>query len=163
MQLLLKKGADVNAEGGEYGTALQAASCRGYETVVQLLLKKGADVNAEGGEYGTALQAASKNGHETVVQLLLKNGADVNAEGGEYGSALEAALKGEARFGPEDEPSYTAIVQLLRSAMESQAPLSASPTADVPTQLSEYLSPSIASSMPLEHDNPSLLSDTESQ
>ena len=42
MQLLLDKGADVNAEGGEFGNALAAASSRGHEKVVQLLLDNGA-------------------------------------------------------------------------------------------------------------------------
>ncbi|SLM39321.1 P-loop containing nucleoside triphosphate hydrolase [Lasallia pustulata] len=89
--LLLKNGADVNAQGGHHGNALQAASHGGHESVVQLLLKNEADVNAQGGKYGSALQAASFDGHESVVQLLLRNGADVNAQGGEYGSALEVA------------------------------------------------------------------------
>ena len=50
VELLLSKGADVNAQGGgEYGNALQAASRGGHEKVVELLLSKGADVNAQGG------------------------------------------------------------------------------------------------------------------
>ncbi|KAK4220401.1 hypothetical protein QBC38DRAFT_404939, partial [Podospora fimiseda] len=56
---LIGKGADVNAQGGEYGNALQAASEAGHQEIVKLLLDKGADVNAQGGEYGNALQAAS--------------------------------------------------------------------------------------------------------
>jgi len=40
--LLLDKGADVNAQGGIYGNALQAASERRHENAVQLLLDKGA-------------------------------------------------------------------------------------------------------------------------
>jgi ankyrin repeat protein len=90
-ELLLNKGADVHAQGGLYGYALQAASYRGDEAVVKLLLDKGADVNAQGGEYGNALQAASYRGDETVVKLLLNKGADVNAQGGLYGNALQAA------------------------------------------------------------------------
>ncbi|KAH7010690.1 uncharacterized protein B0I36DRAFT_378566 [Microdochium trichocladiopsis] len=46
---LLGEGADVNAQGGDYGNALQAASDGGHREVVQLLLDKGADVNARGG------------------------------------------------------------------------------------------------------------------
>ncbi|KAH7128264.1 hypothetical protein B0J11DRAFT_524487 [Dendryphion nanum] len=46
--LLLDKGANLNAEGGIYGSALQAASFGGHEQVVKLLLDKGADLNAEG-------------------------------------------------------------------------------------------------------------------
>ncbi|KAK5310430.1 hypothetical protein LTR70_009498, partial [Exophiala xenobiotica] len=56
---LLKHGADVHVQGGEYGNALQAASANSCETVVQILLEKGANINAQGGEYGNALQAAS--------------------------------------------------------------------------------------------------------
>ena len=61
--MLLDKGADVNAQGGWYGNALQAASSRGHEKVVQILLDKGAEINAQGGIYGNALQAASSRGH----------------------------------------------------------------------------------------------------
>ncbi|KAG9240039.1 hypothetical protein BJ878DRAFT_469094 [Calycina marina] len=63
VSLLLEKGADVNAQGGYYGNALQAASLGGHEAVAALLLEKGADVNAQnGGIYGNALQAASATG-----------------------------------------------------------------------------------------------------
>jgi hypothetical protein len=36
--MLLNKGADVNAQGGDYTNALQAASEQGYEAVVKMLL-----------------------------------------------------------------------------------------------------------------------------
>ena len=91
IQLLLDKGADVNAQGGEYGTALRAAAYKGSREVVQLLLDKGADINAQVGEYGTALQAAAYKGGREIVQLLLDKGADVHAQGGMYGTALQAA------------------------------------------------------------------------
>ncbi|KAI1567422.1 Ank-2 multi-domain protein [Pyrenophora tritici-repentis] len=90
-RLLLDKGADVNAQGGRFGNALQAASYGGYEQVVKALLDNGADVNAQGGDYNNALQAASVRGHEQVVKMLLDKGADVNAQGGEDGNALQAA------------------------------------------------------------------------
>jgi hypothetical protein len=75
VQLLLDKGADVNAQGGYYGNALYAASEGGHEQVVKMLLDTGADVNAQGGYYSNALQAASARGHEQVVNLLLDRGA----------------------------------------------------------------------------------------
>ena len=53
--MLLDKGAEVNAQGGWYGNALQAASEGGHEKVIQMLLDKGAEVNIQGGEYGNAL------------------------------------------------------------------------------------------------------------
>ncbi|KAJ7266802.1 hypothetical protein C8J57DRAFT_1718035 [Mycena rebaudengoi] len=91
VQLLISQGANMNAEGGRYGNALQAASMGGHEAVTQLLLDQGANVNAQGGSFGNALTAASLFGHEAVVQLLLDRGADVNAQGGGYGNALQAA------------------------------------------------------------------------
>jgi len=92
VRLLLEKGADVNAQGGGYGSALQVASYGGHDHVVQRLLEKGADVNAQGGYYGNALQVASRGGHGQVVQRLLEKGADVNAQRrGFYSNALQAA------------------------------------------------------------------------
>ncbi|RII20696.1 hypothetical protein CUC08_Gglean001282 [Alternaria sp. MG1] len=93
-RLLLDAGAEVNAEGGYNGNALQAASDGGYEQVVKTLLDAGAEVNAQEGVFGNALQAASLRGHEQVVKILLNQGAEVNAEGGEYGNALQAASEG---------------------------------------------------------------------
>ncbi|KAH8719160.1 hypothetical protein GQ44DRAFT_687973 [Phaeosphaeriaceae sp. PMI808] len=93
-RLLLDQRAEVNAQGGDYGNALQAASARGHEEVVKMLLNNGANVNAQGGFYGNALQAASYGGHEQVVKMLLDKDADINAQGGVYGNALQAALVG---------------------------------------------------------------------
>ncbi|CAF9943521.1 MAG: hypothetical protein ALECFALPRED_000540 [Alectoria fallacina] len=96
-QLLLEYGADVNAQGGKYGNALQAASGEGDNNhiVVQMLLDHGVDVNVQSGYYGNALQAACaesvEDNNHIVVQMLLDHGADVNAQGGFYGNALQAA------------------------------------------------------------------------
>jgi ankyrin repeat protein len=76
---------------GWYSNALQAASFKGHEEVIDILLEEGADPNARGGEFGFALQAAAFAGHDRVVRMLLENGADVYAQGGAFGSALSAA------------------------------------------------------------------------
>ncbi|CAG8898171.1 unnamed protein product [Penicillium egyptiacum] len=89
---LIGKGADVNAQGGEYSNALQAASATGRKEIVKLLLDKGADVNTQGGKYSNALQLASAKGHQEIIKLLLDKGADINARGGLYGDALQLAL-----------------------------------------------------------------------
>lgn len=79
-QLLLDKGADINAFVGAYGNALQAASVYGREAIVQLFLEKGVGINAQVGYYGNALQAASASRHHVIVKLLLDKGADFTAE-----------------------------------------------------------------------------------
>jgi hypothetical protein len=71
VEKIIVRTADVNAQGGYYGNALQAASVGGHERVVKMLLDAGADVQAQGGEYGNALQAASVRGPERVVKMLL--------------------------------------------------------------------------------------------
>jgi ankyrin repeat protein len=53
IRILLDHDADVNTQGGEDGTNLQAAASQGHIEIVQLLLDHGADVNAYGGKYGT--------------------------------------------------------------------------------------------------------------
>ena len=74
-------GADINAQGGHFGTALQAAAFAGKESVVRLLLDMGADINAQGGHFGSVLGAAAFGGNEEIVMLLLKKGADVRSTG----------------------------------------------------------------------------------
>ena len=94
IQFLLDQGADINAQSGGYGNALQVASSEGHNNAVQILLENEADVNTQGGIYGNALQAASAHNHCKVVQTLLDNEADVNTQGGLYGNALRAASAG---------------------------------------------------------------------
>ena len=89
--LLLERGTNVNAQGGHYGNALQAASFQGNFKVMELLLERDADVNAQGGVYGNALQTASLQENLKVVELLLERGVDVNVQCGHYGNALQAA------------------------------------------------------------------------
>ncbi|KAL8281897.1 hypothetical protein RB597_009562 [Gaeumannomyces tritici] len=102
-ECLIGDGADVNARGGYFENALQAAAISGHENVVQLLLDSGANVDAQGGAHGSALQAAASQGYKEIVQLLLDSGANVNARGGNNGNALRAAANG----------GYRKIVQLL--------------------------------------------------
>ncbi|GAW17393.1 hypothetical protein ANO14919_068500 [Xylariales sp. No.14919] len=102
---LLERGADVNAQGGMYGNALQAACLRrGKRKLIELLLERGADINAQGGFYGSALQAACcwGGGYEKFAgsgeELMLSRGANINAQGGEYGTALQAAAHGARKL-----------------------------------------------------------------
>ncbi|KAK4891543.1 hypothetical protein LTR27_009874 [Elasticomyces elasticus] len=103
VRALLEAGADVNARGGEYGNALQAASYNGHTEIVEALLGYDADVNALGGYFRYALQAASYKGHEDVIQLLLDHGADINVQGGAIGAigAIGSTMQAAAAQGHE--------------------------------------------------------------
>lgn len=87
-QCLIEHGADANTQGGVSGNALQAASYRDDDNIVQYLLAHEADVNAQGGIYETALQAASSQGNDVIVPLLLEHGA--NSSINEGGHAVDA-------------------------------------------------------------------------
>lgn len=69
-QSLLEKGADVNAEGREYGNALPAASDRGHKEVgATITSKTRPNVHAEGGE--KLRQRAVRSVVPLLVQFLL--------------------------------------------------------------------------------------------
>lgn len=67
---------NVNAEGGRFGSALQAAAYAGQPESVKLLIQRGANVNAQGGEYKNALNAATIWGFWDIAMILLDNGAE---------------------------------------------------------------------------------------
>jgi len=69
-QLLLEKGADVNAIDRTIRTPLHWASQNGHLETAQLLLEKGANVNTADKAGLTPLHLASQNGHVKVAQLL---------------------------------------------------------------------------------------------
>lgn len=89
VQLMVDKGADINAESLGSETALHAAVEGDREQTVQFLLENGADINAKSGGYGTALHRASQRGNTKVMKLLLLNGADVHAWDGRDGEHEE--------------------------------------------------------------------------
>jgi len=74
-QDILARGVEVNAQGGYYGKALQAAAYMGHEGIVRLLLEKGADINAQGGSYANAIRIAVVRGDQAFVRLSLDKGA----------------------------------------------------------------------------------------
>ena len=79
IQLLLQKGADIEAEC-EFGTALTIASYHGKEGTVKLLLERNVNVNAKDKRGKTPLIVATLAGHIDIVELLLDKGADANAK-----------------------------------------------------------------------------------
>ncbi|KAJ7431081.1 ankyrin repeat-containing domain protein [Mycena galericulata] len=106
VQLLIDNGADVNAQGGIYKSALGAALFGGNTEMVEFLMDQGAHLNSDGENplswetrnemvFGTALQVASVWGQIGTVQFLLQQKADINGCREIYGTALQtAALTG---------------------------------------------------------------------
>ena len=82
VQLLLDRGANINAEDSEGYTALINASVTNSPDMVRLLLSKGANVNApsnlmvKGKKAGfTPLMIAKAKGRQEIVKLLTEAGA----------------------------------------------------------------------------------------
>ncbi|KAJ9202309.1 hypothetical protein DTO164E3_3238 [Paecilomyces variotii] len=107
---LVSWGADVDLEGGQYGTALHAAAFFGYAMAAESLLSCGANVNAMNECVGTPLMVVMAQNwaevclasigkynlcprkcHTCCANVLLEWGADIDAEGGKFGTALRAA------------------------------------------------------------------------
>ena len=90
-ELLISKGAEVNA-GGCFGEApLHRAAEWGHTAVAELLIANGADLNAESCIGDTPLHWAAGNGQTAVAELLIAKGADVNARSKDGRTPLDSA------------------------------------------------------------------------
>ena len=84
-ELLIAKGADVNAMTPDGLTALFAAILGPHKEMAELLIAKGADVNARGFLGMTPLNMANDEGEKEMADLLRKHGGktaeELKAEG----------------------------------------------------------------------------------
>jgi len=102
VQLLLERGANINARNEEGHTPLHRVLLdldddfgAEYFDAIQLLLEHGADVGALDGRQSTPLHVASKYGTAKATRLLLEHGADVHALDGNHSTPLHLASQGE--------------------------------------------------------------------
>ena len=79
VELLIAKGADVNAKSKYTGTPLRAAAEKGHKEIAELLIAEGANVNANHGGH-TPLDWAISRKHPETVDLLRKHGGKTGAE-----------------------------------------------------------------------------------
>lgn len=108
VEILLKRKANVNIPGVEYGNPLYAAVALKRKGLVLRLLERGANVNMKvenhiSSVFPTVLQMAASNGDTEVLKQIIEYGAEVNAIDGTYGTALKVA----ATFGHKE------IVEML--------------------------------------------------
>lgn len=89
VQGLLDKGVNVNAHGGIYGNALQAASYKGHVEVLSLLLNRGADINIKGGKYANTFQAALQADRTPIIRALLDHGVNINLDDRIYSNTIQ--------------------------------------------------------------------------
>jgi ankyrin repeat protein len=121
VDLLLKKGADVNARTSWEATPLHLVARQGSRALMDLLIMRGADVNAQTKDGDTPLHLAAANGRANQAYDLLEKGAKVNATNrfgntplllamGQSGSLIiEALVKGGANLNFRTASGDTAL------------------------------------------------------
>ncbi len=82
VELLLERGADVNATDYFLWTPLMEAASAGHIEIARRLLAAGADVHARDENEHTALQIARGRGHEELADLLAKAGGSPSSTEG---------------------------------------------------------------------------------
>eukprot|EP00730_Choanoeca_flexa_P001200 TRINITY_DN10526_c0_g2_i6.p1 TRINITY_DN10526_c0_g2~~TRINITY_DN10526_c0_g2_i6.p1 ORF type:complete len:358 (+),score=78.27 TRINITY_DN10526_c0_g2_i6:73-1146(+) len=78
-ELLLEKGANIEAKNKWNQTPLYVACWNGNLEVAEMLVDKGADMKVKLDAGTTPLHAACYNAHIDVAEMLIKKGADINA------------------------------------------------------------------------------------
>ncbi|MGE0489929.1 MAG: ankyrin repeat domain-containing protein [Vulcanimicrobiota bacterium] len=129
VNLLLARGARVNATTRRGSTALHAAANRGSETILALLLENGADPNLRNGRGQTPLVVAVNRRHLAIVQQLLVHHADPNladqngrtplhqAAGLGEPKLVQLLVEAGAAVNPEDNQGHTplGLTRLLKN------------------------------------------------
>ena len=127
-ELLIEKGADIEARNVDGINALVYAVSLNDEEMVKFLLEKGADANTVceiENEHicmpPTPLMNAVYNGNTNIINMLLENGADINyttdfgttplmmAAGFNHFEAVKVLLENNADTSITDENGYTAL------------------------------------------------------
>jgi ankyrin repeat protein len=113
--LLLKNGANVNAQDTTGRSALHCAACKGQVDTARLLVQSGADLSLTNSDGFTPLREAVETGPPTLVELLLAAGSSVSVRDSRGWQPLHAALRSNA-LKPEER--YRIVEHLLARGAE---------------------------------------------
>jgi len=75
-ELLIEKGANIDAVDRKGKTPLAHAAYSGYKELSELLISKGADVNAIDNKGRTPLDWANYSRYKDLMELLIKHGGE---------------------------------------------------------------------------------------
>jgi len=78
VELLIAKGADVNAKNVAKETPLHYAAALAHKEVVDLLISKEAVLNSETTDGSTPLHYSANLGSSEIIQVLVEKGVDIN-------------------------------------------------------------------------------------
>ncbi|KAH0491236.1 hypothetical protein TgHK011_002674 [Trichoderma gracile] len=106
VELLLRRGANIEWKDSDGRTPLALAALFGHSTVAEILLSKGAEIDSRDLEGRTPLTLAAMGGKESVVELLLSQGADLDVKDSRRRTPLMLAAKG----------NHNSVVELLAAA-----------------------------------------------
>jgi len=79
VDMLLQKGAPIEAKGATGWTPLHNAVLNNHKDLTEILIKKGANINNKDANGCTPLHTAAGWGFSDIAEILIKNGADINA------------------------------------------------------------------------------------
>jgi ankyrin repeat protein len=93
-ELLIDRGAIIDARDAEERTALGVAAAFGHAGLVSMLLEHGADPNALAlGSCGRPLLSAAKLGNLSIAELLLSKGTGIQETGDGGTTVLHGAIQ----------------------------------------------------------------------
>lgn len=79
VEMLLQKGAPIEAKGTTGWTPLHSAVLNNHKDLTEFLLKKGANINNKDANGCTPLHTAAGWGFKDIAELLIQNGAEINS------------------------------------------------------------------------------------